>query len=112
MYRLQWSWDLPVRESPHAVCLIPPQAVSRVREEGGGEGGGGGEREREEGMGVEHLCTALSHSLALWRHISNQCPPGHTSLSTHLQLVCRVSICVAQCLQRALAYSRSSKVHN
>ena len=71
-------------------------------EERGGEGGD------EQEWGMEHLCTALTHSLSLWRHISNQCPPGHTPLSAHLKLVCRVTVCLAQCLQRVLVSLENS----
>ena len=74
-----------------------PQAVGKQRGLAGVVGG-------EESWGVEHLCTALSHSLSLWRHISNKSPPSHAHISTHLQLACHVTVSLAHCLQRVLAH--------
>ena len=92
------------------VLLVCLQNVAKVQKEGGegGEGEGEGEGGYKTEWGMEHLCTALSHSLSLWRHISNQCPPDHTPLSAHFKLVCRVTLCLTQCLQRALVSLENS----
>ena len=51
---------------------------------------------------VENICSGLSHSLALWRHLSNKSTPGHAHNSAHHQLACRTSLSLACCLWRLL----------
>ena len=87
------------------VCLS--QAVGQMR---GDEGREGGRRDEEKGggasedWGMGHICSALSNSLSLWRHISKKFSPGHTPLSIHLSHVCHVTVALAQCLCRVLVY--------
>ena len=59
---------------------------------------------------IQCICSGLSHSLTLWRRISNKSSPGHTHDSTHHQLACRVAVCLACCLQRVLACADPSLV--
>ena len=66
------------------------------------------EGEEREKQAVETLCLAISHSLALWRHISNKSTPDHAHDSAHHQLACRVCVSLACCLQRTLASTPAS----